>query len=252
MTLLHKVVNLSSSDNYISFPERIISSNNRTVNYEATSTGSTIGASGLRWWDSAVLPASGTLNLVANVPVTLPFTKSYLSTYKYDLILKLSIDGEVSYYATSNSLDNQQGSSTASNKILHFLDLRAFGLTNSFGNNNANIDFVQGASIGQSDAQEPNYVRFSEALSSPGTLTLNVNFVAIDGSASSFSTFTNTYPYPSGASQVTVFTQRNLTDYYINTYNYFIGLHRGWFKIQVINNNNSTTSLLNYYHWGIG
>ena len=75
--------------------------------YSATAYGGVvIGASGLRLWDTNVLPASGTLSLTPTSPLILPLIDTNLPTTKFDAIIDLIVDGNSYPLAFSNCADN--------------------------------------------------------------------------------------------------------------------------------------------------
>lgn len=72
----------------------------------ATYGGVAIGGSGLRLWDTNLLPASGTLSLTPTSPLVLPLIDTSLPATKFDVIIDLIVDGNSYPLAFSNSPDN--------------------------------------------------------------------------------------------------------------------------------------------------
>lgn len=249
--MLHKRRSLLSSENFNTYPETITFTGSGSVVINAIGYGLFAGTTGLRWWDSAVLPATTTVNGTAGTVVTLPFTKNFLSTFWVDLIGTVTINGIRYIYAASSSPDNAVVTTSNADVTLMWMDLKSFGINTGVGNNNAANNFMMGGFATNSNGTNPNKIFFSDPTTTSGTVNVVVTFVSYNGSTSSFPPYTVNVNYAAGVSTVDTFTPQNILSHYLP----FLGGSgisplSGYYKIQLSNANTNFKSALNFYHHG--
>lgn len=246
------------SSNYSSFPETILSPIARTVAISVTGSGLIKGTTGRRWWDSSVLADSGNISLLANTPIILPFTKSFMFSGNNDFIARVAIDGQSIYYSSSSSPDNIVTSSPAIDANICWLDLLCFGTSGNGGLSSSNNNFMQGAApsaMTTTLSTIPAKFNFAEPTGSAGSLQLRVGYSGYSTSAP-VAPYIADYPFTSGATIVNTVTPAQLQTYFNSLgYSFLLPANTGFFTIQAIISGTSGSmvyqQLLNRYHWGL-
>lgn len=255
---LHAIKNSSLVTNFdfVNNPVLFTSNSTGTVNISATSYGAALNASGKRIWNQTALALNSTNTLLSGQNVTIPFIVSNLPTEYFDAIVLLTVDGVTRLpYAFSNSPDNTDPTTLASNKILYWPSLHCFGLNNTPGNNNAANNYMFGGNSAQgsgglSTGSLPGAVLFfSEPLPSPLSYSYTINYISYslgvhpytfvgNRIAPTNSLFDNFFPNTNPES---LFANQGFSPY--STPGYYL------ISFNVLDTNYK--SLLKKYHWGV-
>lgn len=179
---LHIVKNSQSVNSYafIADPVAFVcNSNNAVVNIAATSYGSALNVSGNRLWDQSALPLNSVNTLTSNQSLNIPFIATNLPAQNFDAIILLTVNGNTRLpYAFSNSPDNTDPTTLASNKILYWADLYCFGINNAQGNNNTADNYMFGGIRAQDAALIDYKINFSEPLAAPLNYSWQLRYIS--------------------------------------------------------------------------
>ena len=240
----YKKRNLTAGQNYSVAPEIILFSGNATINITATGYGLTVGPTGTRWYNTALLP-NGILSGVNSQNTSLPFSNANVPAALYDAICRVDIGSEKFVYATSNSPDNQVVTAANTNKEVFWLDLQAYRAGSAGGgDNNSPNDFMAfGTSIVDNATNNAASIRFLN----PTPIATTCNWVIEQFGAGATITQTGILPIPAGVTSVQILSN----NYFLLQLPFSTNIRiAGHYRIQLTMADPSYQSMLNYYHYG--
>jgi hypothetical protein len=248
---LHAIKNSSLVTNFdfVNNPVLFTSNSTGTVNISATSYGAALNASGKRIWNQAALALNSTNTLLSGQNVTIPFIVSNLPAEYFDAIVLLTVDGVTRLpYAFSNSSDNTEPSTLASNKILYWADLYCFGLNNNLGNNNTANNYMFGGTGQQMEANINYKINFSEPLVSPLSYTWQIRYISYTLGLNPY-VLSGTTTAPINSLFSTYFSG-NIVTSFNNNGGGIPYQTAGYFELSIVVADTNYRSLLKKYHWG--
>lgn len=247
----HRVLVDPITFNFTSYPIQVTTNVATNITWSATSSGAVIAGSGVRLWDTALLPASGSQLVSPGSPLVMPFSTANLPNVTFDAIVVIGVNGTIFPQGFSNSPDNDGSyltSPTTANKELFWADLFAFGLNNTNGNPTSNGDYLFGGTPSQMGLATPIYINFANSLEVPLTANYKIEYYQLDlGQVGVI--FTGSSTLTPGSRRYLLDTRSFVGENY-NANGYFPYNYKGYLKVSLTVDNTNFRSLLPYYHWG--
>lgn len=251
----HRVVLSSGGFNFAGQPTSITANSATGINLVTSGTGRSLASSGLRLWDTSIIPANYTAVLSAGQTLTLPLSSANLPPYYFDAIIRCTLNGSTTIIGCSNSPDNlgvYTNSQPVTDKILYWTDLLAFGLQGSVANNNAANHYMFGGDPSSADAVRQYPIYFSEPTPNAVTATYTASFIPQSPiPAISSLVFTGTVNVPAGSLSA-AFPGRNFVLDIYNATGIIItaSFITGYYKLRLSIADSNYRSVLPFYHWG--